>query len=358
MEENKLSLNRTPELIAAEIVDIKNQTKKMLIYNSIEIGRRLTEAKLVVPHGEWGKWLEEKVDYSKSTANNLMNVFKEYGADQMTLLDNNVKSQAFGSLSYTQAVELLKIPEEDREQFVEENNVEEMSTRELKKAIAELEKVKKDRDELKTTVKKTLDSNLSLKEKMKKLELESTDVFNKLEESQNEVLKAREEAEELKGKVKELEEKPVEVITGIDESKVKELEEQHKKEIDSLTKQIKESESKLNELQNKEPEVIKEVDEDKIKELQDQHQKEVEDLRKEIELSKNKVQDLEIKLNNKPKEEIKSTDESLVKFKVHFDGVVSGFKTLLSDVEEIDVNSQEKYRVAVKGLLNKMLGFV
>lgn len=347
MEENKLSLNRTPELIAAEIVDIKNQTKKMLIYNSIEIGRRLTEAKLVVPHGEWGKWLEEKVDYSKSTANNLMNVFKEYGADQMTLLDNNVKSQAFGSLSYTQAVELLKIPEEDREQFVEENNVEEMSTRELKKAIAELEKVKKDRDELKTTVKKTLDSNLSLKEKMKKLELESTDVFSKLEESQNEVLKAREETEELKGKVKELEEKPVEVITGIDEVKVKELEEQHKKEIDSLTKQIKESESKLNELQNKEPEVIKE--------LQDQHQKEVEDLRKEIELSKNKVKDLEIKLNNKPKEEIKSTDESLVKFKVHFDGVVSGFKTLLSDIEEIDIDNKEKYTGAIRGLLNKML---
>ncbi|WP_322006599.1 DUF3102 domain-containing protein [Clostridium butyricum] len=358
MEENKLSLNRTPELIAAEIVDIKNQTKKMLIYNSIEIGRRLTEAKLVVPHGEWGKWLEEKVDYSKSTANNLMNVFKEYGADQMTLLDNNVKSQAFGSLSYTQAVELLKIPEEDREQFVEENNVEEMSTRELKKAIAELEQLKKEKDELKTTVKKTLDNNLSLQEKMKKLEKESTDVFSKLEESQNEVLKAREETEELKGKVKELEEKPVEVITGIDEARVKELEEQHQKEIQELNSKISEAQSKLNELESKETEVIKEVDEDKIKELQDKHKKEVDDLRKEIEASKNKVQDLEIKLNDKPKEEAKATDESLVKFKVHFDGVVSGFKTLLSDVEEIDVNSQEKYRGAVKGLLNKMLGFV
>ena len=249
MEENKLSLNRTPELIAAEIVDIKNQTKKMLIYNSIEIGRRLCEAKELVEHGEWGKWLEEKVDYSKSTANNLMKVFKEYGSDQLTLLDNNVKSQAFGSLSYTQAVELLKIPEEEREQFVEENHVEDMSTRELKKAIAELEQAKKDKEELKKTSQNAINENLSLKQKMKKIEKESNDVFSKLEESQKQVLEARKETEEYKNKVKELESRPVEVVTGVDESKVKELKEEHKKEIQELNSKIAEAQNKLKEME-------------------------------------------------------------------------------------------------------------
>ena len=107
----------------------------MLLYNSIEIGRRLTEAKLCLPHGEWGSWLEEKVDYSKSTANNLMRIFEEYGADQLALFgETGAKSQALGSLSYSQAVALLSIPGEEREQFIEENDAANMSTWELQQA--------------------------------------------------------------------------------------------------------------------------------------------------------------------------------------------------------------------------------
>ncbi|MDF2892513.1 MAG: hypothetical protein K0R80_2880, partial [Clostridia bacterium] len=45
-------IGRSPELIAAEINNIKNQTRKMMLYNSIEIGRRLIEAKTLVAHGE------------------------------------------------------------------------------------------------------------------------------------------------------------------------------------------------------------------------------------------------------------------------------------------------------------------
>ncbi len=126
---------RTPGLIAAEINKIKEDTKRILIYNSIEIGRKLTEAKEMLPHGEWGKWLKTEVDYSKTTANNLMKIFQEYGSEQINLLGDNLKSQTFGNLNYSQATLLLGVPAEEREKFVEENNVEEMSARELKKAI-------------------------------------------------------------------------------------------------------------------------------------------------------------------------------------------------------------------------------
>ncbi|MGL5084943.1 MAG: DUF3102 domain-containing protein [Clostridium sp.] len=144
---SELMVNRTPELIAAEIRNIKEQTKKVVLYNSVEIGRKLTEAKELIGHGEWGNWLEAKVEYSKSTANNLMQIFKEFGADQMTLLDDNLKSQAFGSLSYSKAILLLGVPEEAREEFVIENNVEDMSTRELKRTIEELKKTKEEKEE-------------------------------------------------------------------------------------------------------------------------------------------------------------------------------------------------------------------
>ena len=142
MEE--LQVKRTPGLIAAEINKIKQDTRKIVIYNSIEIGRKLCEAKELVPYGEWSKWLEEEVDYSQSTANNLMKIFNEYGADQISLLGDNLKSQTFGNLTYSQAVLLLGVPEVEREEFVKENNVEDMSARELKKAVDDLKKAKGD----------------------------------------------------------------------------------------------------------------------------------------------------------------------------------------------------------------------
>nr|WP_243454655.1 DUF3102 domain-containing protein [Desulfosporosinus fructosivorans] len=71
--------NRTPEQIASENV-IKEESGKMLLPNAVEIGRRLTEAKELVPHGEWLNWLTESVSYTRSTASRLMKTFREYGS--------------------------------------------------------------------------------------------------------------------------------------------------------------------------------------------------------------------------------------------------------------------------------------
>ncbi|NLI93000.1 MAG: DUF3102 domain-containing protein [Peptococcaceae bacterium] len=76
---NDLMTERTPHIIAAEINIIKQQTNKILLTNAIEIGRRLKEAKDLLKYGEWGKWLEESVNYSQSTADRLMQLFEEYG---------------------------------------------------------------------------------------------------------------------------------------------------------------------------------------------------------------------------------------------------------------------------------------
>jgi len=73
----------------------------------------------MVEHGQWGNWLKDSVDYSQSTANNLMRIFEEYGSNQIALFGNNANSQALGNLSYTQAVALLGIPAEDREQMTD-----------------------------------------------------------------------------------------------------------------------------------------------------------------------------------------------------------------------------------------------
>lgn len=127
---------KPPEILAAEIRTIKSQTGRMVLNASIEVGRRLTEAKAKLPHGSWGEYLKNEVDYSPSQAQNLMRVFREYGNDQQSLFGGEAKSQTFGRLTFSQALSLLVIPDEDeREKFVLENDVEHMSVRELNEAL-------------------------------------------------------------------------------------------------------------------------------------------------------------------------------------------------------------------------------
>ena len=85
MSENGIVM-RDAGVIAREINFIKEQTKRQMLAASMEIGARLCEAKELVGHGEWEKWLCENVDYSQSTANNLMRIYREYSSQQINLL--------------------------------------------------------------------------------------------------------------------------------------------------------------------------------------------------------------------------------------------------------------------------------
>lgn len=127
---------RTVETVTLEIRTLQHQAQGIILNYAIEIGRRLEEAKAMLPHGEWGTWLKKELDYSQSTAQNFMRVFREYGDNQQSLFGAAPKSQMFGNLTYSKALRLLAIPDEDeREQFVAEHDVESMSTRELAEAI-------------------------------------------------------------------------------------------------------------------------------------------------------------------------------------------------------------------------------
>lgn len=315
-------ISRTSDVIAAEINSIKEQTRIQVLCNSIEIGRKLKEAKEIVHHGEWGNWLKEKVDYSKSTANNLMKIFEEYGADQINLLGDNLKSQTFGNLSYSQALVLLGIGDsEEREKFIEENKADEMSTRELQRAISEKKKAEEEAKKAKDELEKFKSKSKEEQEKIKKLEaekkklsetltIESDKLLNELNDKRDEVLEARKEVEEYKNKIKELEEAPVEVITGTDDAKIKELEQKHQEEIEELQNKLIEAEKKAKDVQEN------------------------------------------------IKEEVNTKDENITKFEVHFKQIVEDFKNLLGDVNEIKVNSNEngeKYSEVCKKLINTML---
>lgn len=45
----------------------------------IEVGKRLIQAKAQVPHGEWGGWLKDKVNYTERTAQRCIKCAERFG---------------------------------------------------------------------------------------------------------------------------------------------------------------------------------------------------------------------------------------------------------------------------------------
>lgn len=206
---------KTPDILAAEIRTIKNQTGRMVLNASIEVGRRLTEAKAKLPHGSWGEYLKNEVDYSPSQAQNLMRVFREYGSDQQSLFGGEAKSQTFGNLTYSKALSLLAIPdEEERERFAVENDVEHMSVRELnealkarneaeEKAAAAEDEARGLRQEADRLREELADQAQVYKAKLTAADVETTEANRKAREAQEALDKQREKAQRLQDALSE-----------------------------------------------------------------------------------------------------------------------------------------------------------
>ena len=332
MSETALTIERTPEIIATEIISIREQGKKIVLMASIEIGKRLVEAKELVPHGEWGKFLEEKVDYSPRTANNFMQLYKEYGGSQMNLFGGTADSQAIADLSYTQAVALLGIPSHERDEFIKENDVENMSVRELQQAI-------KERDEAQRKLKEV--------EEVADQIVAERDMF-------------REEVSGLRDKVRVTDQvlKSTKADVKMLQESLEKERQRKKDEVEKLSKLLEEA--KKGGAPNEQVEQLKaELTEaqGKVKALEEEAAKPVtlEPAVVEVEKIPEDVERELAELRAKAKQA--GQPEVLLRFKVRFDAVVGGFDTLLTTLEEIktvEPDTYEKYHRVVVGLLDRM----
>ena len=113
---------RTIEVITGEILDAKRAGGEAIL----TIGRCLIEAKDMLRHGEWLPWLNEQVELSERTAQKFMKLAREW-SNPNTLAD----------LGASKALMLLALPEGERDAFLEDHNVIDMSARQLEQAIKE-----------------------------------------------------------------------------------------------------------------------------------------------------------------------------------------------------------------------------
>lgn len=205
--------------------DIRIKTGQFLM-DAIEIGRLLYEAKSMVEPGSWMQYVETELPFSQSWANNYMRLYKEYGGEQLSIFGN---SQATAKLSPTQALELLALPAQEREEFMESHDVENMSTRELKQAIRERDEAiqaKQDAEEELTSAQVRADNQSKradeaeqeveqLREALTKAEESSSAASQKVDKLRARLNKAKENekaAKEALEKAKENPEIPEEVM--------------------------------------------------------------------------------------------------------------------------------------------------
>lgn len=231
MEETKQMITRPLETIEGEILFYKQQTA----IGIMEIGKRLIEAKAQLPHGTWGAWLKEKVDFTDRTARRFMKCASEF-SNRTTLSD----------LGQSKLFALLDLPIEDREEFIdtphevngELKTVEEMSARELQKAIKEKKEAEKKAQEAENKAKQ-LEKQLE-EEKTKPKEKE---IVTKTVEVDKTDYALKDEVERLKQIQKEL----------LDEnSSVKKRYELEQKKVEAVEKRnkfLEDTQQKYDELQ-------------------------------------------------------------------------------------------------------------
>lgn len=132
------NVSRPLEVIESEINFYKQQTATGII----EIGKRLIEAKQQLPHGEWGEWLSEKVEFSERTARQFMRVAEEFG-----------DSQIGNRLPISKLYALLELPTETRTAVINNAPLEEMTKREVQELTKRLKQEQNHNQSLEETIK-------------------------------------------------------------------------------------------------------------------------------------------------------------------------------------------------------------
>lgn len=131
------------ENLKLKILECKKNIEKDIFF----LGSYLNEVKEQLPHGEFGKWIEDNVGFSERTARNYMKVYK-FREDFMTcegIEESEKKEKIINEFNKGQLMELSKLSKKDAYKFINEDTVNELkdlSMEKLNKKIIELEQEK------------------------------------------------------------------------------------------------------------------------------------------------------------------------------------------------------------------------
>ncbi len=159
------------EKTTAEILILKDQTAQ----NIIEIGKRLIEVKENLEHGKYKQWLKEKVQFTERSAQRFMLIGREFS-----------NTTSLSHLGSTKLFLLAGLDEEDRQEVMQKNNVEDMTTRELNQAVKEKKELKKQlkeeqeySQELQEAIKQKEQQIKTLREEIENIQIPKKEIVEK-----------------------------------------------------------------------------------------------------------------------------------------------------------------------------------
>lgn len=306
-----VTAERTPQRIGEEIRSLTYQAKGMTVYYGVEIGRRLVEAKKMVGHGAWGEWVRTETEFSQSTATRFMKVFEEYGANQIGIFGAVEESSTLQKISISNALRLLAVPKEEREEFAEAVDAEHISARELEKVIRERDEAQK---------------------KVACLEKD-------LEEKQERLSEAEQTADAFMEEVEKLKARPVDVAVEKDEAAIAQAAKNAKAAADKEWEaKLKDAEQKLSTAEKAKAALEKQVGK----------------LEKAAEANKGSGGDAD-RLTGEVealKKQLAMSGAETVRFKTKFEAWQESFAGVMSTLQALDAEGRGKMKKAVMAQLD------
>ena len=133
--------SKSTEQLKAEANTFYKQAEQLAGMSAMmlaETGRRLTEVKNRIPHGEFQKWCEENLEFSYRKAARTMQLAEKMD-DENSLFS---KVPTLATIGISRVWALLAAPEEVAAEVVENNDVESMKVRELQDELARVKEEK------------------------------------------------------------------------------------------------------------------------------------------------------------------------------------------------------------------------
>lgn len=308
--------------ITSEIRYIQNDVQQYAAQGALKIGERLCEAKELLDHGEFLPWLKDEFGWTDRTAQKLMAVYREFGDSQKSLFGPEINTKTYSDLPVSKLYLLISVPESEREEFVKENNVSEISVREMEKLLRE----KREAEDESREAHEALDA---LADKYEALSAVARDQRAELETALE-----RGRAEGEKTAAEEL--ARLKKQTEAAEKAVK-LSDKDKKAAEKALADAKaEAEAARRDLQQ-------------LKDNPEVPQKVMDKLRAQFagaaEAAEARAAELE--------QQLKTADPTVAVFKVHFEAVQREFSTMVALINSADAETGTKLRAAVTAVLDK-----
>lgn len=309
--------------------------QKVLFTAAYNIGKKLVESKEVIRHGEWENWVEARLPFKLRAAENYMKIYKEYKGNEID------DSSVYPSLGYSQALALIAVPSDEREEFAKQVNAKDLTIEELKATIKSMQAEQNSKD-------KELAQLQNTHEKLSEEYDALTKDFNKLTEHIDQLQEEKKNAEEKQDE---------ELAKRLEASITKERE-----KIESLEKDKAALDEQIKTLQKRQTEAITKIREEEQQKREQEISRKNKELETAMKKANSKIEELKErnsiqKAKTKEAEDIAKVSRELVKAEVLLSSIEADYESLTIILKKLQRTYPDhviELRNAISDVLEKM----